>query len=263
MGENSAIGWTDHSFNPWYLSSGLRVSPKLNLMRKLMARFTKCYAVPNVEPMVGIGSERQYVMSIKVASPIIAAMGARKLIAQVNVVSPSLQFSGHPQAITLRTLAINVTRCVSATLYAFASDCAYLGSRLKRVLLANAITGVILSGLTHLCSRLSTVYAPLERRRPAFSGRSNRYMATWQALSVTPAVSGAVFSEVGGFFPRLTLRATFQPVTDHADIGIHCDPCVSCCGYQSTCFGLGHRVYRTEDLPILPRCRRTEVGIWG
>ena len=80
MAEESAISWTDATFNP--CSPWERIAPKVCAVGEGMAPNAKCYAVFNVKSQFWIFCKLANMVGIQVPTAIIAAMAACKTIAR-------------------------------------------------------------------------------------------------------------------------------------------------------------------------------------
>jgi len=113
MAEDSKIEWTDHTFNPWRLTSWMRMilaSTFSNWNRLEVNSFvavpTQREAVRYFKPKGRVISERLDVMGLEVASLSVTAVLAGITVPNINVVSPSLILGR--SAVTLVSLVFSV-----------------------------------------------------------------------------------------------------------------------------------------------------------
>ena len=134
MAAFSKIEWTTHTSG-----SGLRVSPKFDHMREVMAADAKRDAVPSVEPQGRVIGKRPNVVSIEVPAAVIAAMGASESVAPVHIISPALQFGRSAQPATLNTFPVDIAWRIRAPWRALARSSADLRARLYRMSFPNTV----------------------------------------------------------------------------------------------------------------------------
>lgn len=155
MAEQSAISWTDGTS-----SARKRVSPKGGLMRETMATLAQRHAISQIKPKYRVGRKMTDVVSIEIAAAIITAMGAPKPVAKHNIITPSFQFWGEAKPVPHMAVAVNISRCISPARCPLSGVLTYFRSRLKRVSLSKAITGMAFRGRTHFGTAFGRHFIP-------------------------------------------------------------------------------------------------------
>jgi hypothetical protein len=133
MAEVSAISWTDATL------SGEGISPKLCLMSQSMTSYTESDAILHVKSQLWENCKRSNVVGIKIASLIVSAMKARKFVAEIYFIPPSLQFGRQSLPSALNAFPINIAGRLLASRRPLTRHGADFGARFKRMLLADPI----------------------------------------------------------------------------------------------------------------------------
>lgn len=162
MGENSAIEWTTHTFNPCQsLARGKKIQSKF--VEQPVARLAQGDAVGGVRPSFWMLCEGQNVVDMQVATSIIPAVPTHETIARHAVIAPSLV--GFRKALTpsFDALAVYVSGRVLTASSALAHLCADHRAGFVRVLFANAVTWPRLCSRTHFFAAFIGHLFPLHR----------------------------------------------------------------------------------------------------
>lgn len=211
MGDTTEIAWTDHTMNPWSL---VRANAALSVLC-LMAWPAQSNAIGDGASKIGIVSKRLDMMCLKVASARILAMLTGKFVAEEDVVTPSLIFSGKSLSSTLHKFSILVGWALWSATRGGTNAMAYLGARFWRVRFPLHVARKALVRGAQLGLRVCGVTATLEGRNAALSVFALFDASTSLAGGAKAVATRPVSAKLVTNAPCLALGAALQSGQDH------------------------------------------------
>ncbi len=115
MAEQSAISWTDATL------PGKRIAPQVCDMRQVVAGLAQRNAILYVEAQFWPSCKVANVVRVEIAATVVAAVNARKSIAEKYLVAPALKLLRGTQAAPLYSLSVDVSGSIGTTRCSFAS----------------------------------------------------------------------------------------------------------------------------------------------
>lgn len=236
MAENSKIEWTDHT-----LHGRLIWAPKLKIinMDALMAIFAEGHAVPNIKSQFWMFGKRANVVSVEIATTVVAAMNAGKAIPQEHVVSPPFQFEACPLPAPFCALPVNVPRRVFSAGSGSTQTRADLDARFHRMFRSNPIT-ISLSPLTHYSLGFVCVMAVFEGAGAALCTLSLLDARASETLRGFPITTRSIATESVYRVPAFSFRTALHAVGNELTILVNRQAALFCSYFQCTFGSLSH-----------------------
>lgn len=243
MGTETAIAWTDHTFNPSgkqrlaldRLRNGL-----IATVKSIVASVAKCDAVADDYSQFGECRKGLDVVCVEIPSAGVPAVLASEPVTQINIVAPLLVFGRVSFAVTLAAFAINERVARLASWCSLSRDRTDLRARFYGMALAQSSACFADLRKRHPFFCRIAVLLTQKSRHAAFCGFSLLHSPAFAARSGKAIVAGLVRSEQRATAPLLALSASLLATLYQRLELIDSESCVRRADLQRSFFGLGH-----------------------